>query len=88
MTEKERGLGYLRVSSPEQAEAFGLDVQERQVKQIAESRSIILDVIIRDEGISGGIPDRAGINELFRKLDGGGYKFVIASRVSRFGSWA
>ena len=50
--------GYCRVSTETQAEkGFGLEVQEQGIKKYAHEHGLELELIFRDEGISGNLKD-------------------------------
>ncbi len=61
---------YCRVSSDRQAkEGHGIDGQERHCRQYATSRGYTVAKVFKDEGISGGVLDRPGIDDLLDYLD-------------------
>lgn len=82
MTEK--AIGYLRVSTKSQAEAFGLPKQKRAIEGKAAAMGVKLVKVFEDD-TSGKKRERVGIDKLFVRLAKGGVGFVIADRVSRFG---
>lgn len=64
-----RALGYVRVSTGEQAkEGFSLDVQEKRVRAYCEAKGWDLVRIYRDEGVSAKSLDRPALHELFGAL--------------------
>jgi DNA invertase Pin-like site-specific DNA recombinase len=60
---KPRAIGYVRVSTAEQVNGFGLDVQRKAVRDYCKSNSLDLVAIHADEGISGsnGLDTRQGL---------------------------
>ena len=61
---------YCRVSSDRQVrEGHGLDGQEARCRKYAEDHGYEVAAVFRDEGVSGGIVDRAGMQELLDFLD-------------------
>lgn len=81
-----RALGYIRVSTDEQA--AGADAQEASIREYCRSRGLTLVEIFSDIGISGGVPpmDRPGFSSLieFAKANNVGVIVVYSlDRVSR-----
>ena len=70
--EQVRALGYLRVSTEEQAgSGAGLDAQADAIATAVAGRNwVLLDTVI-DAGVSGGkaIAQRAGLCEVLQRLD-------------------
>lgn len=67
---KEPACLYCRVSSPRQVkEGHGLDAQESRSAAYAESKDYDLQEVFKDEGVSGGLLDRPGIQKLLRFLE-------------------
>ena len=65
-----KAIIYCRVSSDRQVkEGHGNDGQENSCRRFADSRSYQVVKVFKDEGISGGIIDRPGIDELIDYLD-------------------
>src|SRR5689334_21569436 len=57
MDDMKAALGYVRVSTDEQAkEGVSLDAQEQSIRAYAMLRGLRLVKIFREEGVSGGIP--------------------------------
>ena len=64
---------YCRVSSDRQVkEGHGLDGQELRCRKYAQDHGYEVAAVFRDEGVSGGIIDREGMQELLDFLDGRG----------------
>jgi site-specific DNA recombinase len=61
---------YCRVSSDRQVkEGHGLDGQERNCRRFAEARGYDVVEVFRDEGVSGGLIDREGMERMLDFLD-------------------
>ena len=77
-------LGYVRVSTVEQAEsANGLDAQRRQIRMECERREWRLADVLSDEGATGRHMDRPGLREAFWRLSEGQASILVASRLDR-----
>lgn len=75
-------VGYIRVSTQKQVEeGNSLTQQEEKIKEYCRNKNLILDKTYRDEGISGGIREREGINEMLEGLVAG--KKVITTSIDR-----
>src|SRR4051812_1666548 len=62
---------YCRVSSDRQVkEGHGLDGQERRCRRYAEEKGYEVVAVFRDEGVSGGVVDREGMQKMLDYLDG------------------
>lgn len=63
-------IAYLRVSSREQVDGFGLDVQERQCRMWAKANSHRIVGVYRDAGVSGNkdLADRPGLSAAIDQL--------------------
>jgi len=71
----QRAIGYVRVSTQEQAESgLGLDAQERAIRLYCEMKGFDLVDLIRDEGVSAGkaLGDRPGGADLLYSIQGPG----------------
>ncbi len=67
---KEPAVLYCRVSSARQVkEGHGLDAQESRGKEYCKTKSYDLKRVFKDEGVSGGLLDRPGIQELLTFLE-------------------
>src|SRR5436190_13435080 len=61
---------YCRVSSDRQVkEGHGLDGQELRCRRYAEEHGYEVAAVFRDEGVSGGIMDREGMQDMLDFLD-------------------
>jgi DNA invertase Pin-like site-specific DNA recombinase len=84
--EQVRALGYLRVSTEEQAgSGAGLDAQADAIATAVAGRNwVLLDTVI-DAGVSGGkaIAQRAGLCEVLQRLDAGEADVLIVSKLDR-----
>lgn len=72
---------YYRVSTQSQMEKNGIEMQEAEVEKYCKSKEIKIDGIFIDEGISGTLADRDGLNELLAVLEKGDR--VIVQNTSR-----
>ncbi len=61
-----RALGYVRVSTTDQVEGFGLDVQRRAIADYCKAKELRLVRVFADEGVSGsnGLETRRGLADL------------------------
>src|SRR6266508_814129 len=65
-----KAIIYCRVSSHRQVrEGHGLDGQELRCRKYAELHGYEVDHVFRDEGVSGGVIDREGMQEMLDFLD-------------------
>lgn len=81
-----RALGYIRVSTEEQRRSgHSLAMQPRQLQQWAELRELELVDVVRDEGVSAGLPldRRRGGAELLRRLRAGEAQALVVYRLDR-----
>src|SRR3954469_7545607 len=75
-----KALIYCRVSSDRQVrEGHGLQGQEQRCRVYAEQHGYEVAVVFRDEGVSGGVIDREGMQQLLDYLDKNAHKdeFVV-----------
>ena len=75
-----KALLYCRVSSDRQVkEGHGLDGQELRCRGYAACHGYEVAAVFRDEGVSGGVIDREGMQQLLAFLDtnGRGGEFVV-----------
>ena len=73
-------VGYVRVSTTEQVKGFGLDVQERAIRDFCKANGLRLVGVYRDEGVSGsnGLDSRVGLAEALTTLkDHQGAQLVV-----------
>ncbi|HET6873457.1 MAG TPA: recombinase family protein [Acidimicrobiales bacterium] len=79
-----RALGYVRVSTQDQAESgAGLADQRQTIKAACAGRGLDLLDIIADEGWSASSLDRPGITEALAQLDAGDADALIVSKLDR-----
>ena len=77
-------VGYVRVSTAEQAESgLGLAAQRRAVKEAAKQRGMTLVRILEDQGISGKSLDRPGLTEALAMVEGGEAEAVVVAKLDR-----
>jgi DNA invertase Pin-like site-specific DNA recombinase len=78
-------VGYVRVSTAEQVEGFGLEVQERSIRDFAKGKGLRLLEIERDEGQSGsnGLDSRSGLAGALAKLETGRASTLVVYRLDR-----
>jgi len=82
---KPRALGYLRVSTTEQLSGFGLDIQEKAIRDYSKANGLRLVEILRDEGQSGsnGLEDRVGLANALGRLKAGEAELLVVYRMDR-----
>lgn len=80
-----RVVGYARVSTERQVEAFGLAVQEDQLRAWARAGGHRLVAIARDEGVSGSSPpdERPGLVDAIAHLRDGRAAAIVVPRLDR-----
>ena len=79
-------IGYIRVSSEDQAEShLSLDAQKQQIEAYCTFKGLSLTQILCDEAISGGKPiqSRPAGSELFTLIDEGNTTAVVATKLDR-----
>ena len=59
-----KAIGYVRVSTEEQARKDSLDVQERRIRDYCSARCWDLLRVVRDEGKSAKTVNRPGLKEI------------------------
>lgn len=62
-------IGYCRVSTENQKDEGTIDIQRHALKEYADANGYDLVKVFEDEGVSGGLEDRAGLAELFNFLE-------------------
>ncbi len=84
-TRRKRAIAYLRVSTSDQVEGFGLETQERAVREYARRQGIRLVDVLRDEGISGAKSDllRPGLGDALARVEGGDADALLVPRLDR-----
>ncbi len=77
---------YTRVSSDDQLKGNGLQGQEYNCRRFAEYQKHFVEEVFCDEGISGGVKDRPGMNAMiaFLKKSKGKRYVVIVDDISRW----
>lgn len=82
---KPKAIGYIRVSTAEQVNGFGLEVQERAIRDYARRSGIRLVRIDRDEGLSGsnGLDTRAGLASALATLEARGADVLLVMKLDR-----
>ncbi|MDA3960297.1 MAG: recombinase family protein [Planctomycetota bacterium] len=79
-------LGYIRVSSGEQAKGWSLGSQREAIAAFCAQRSLPLQQVFEDPGRSGhSVQNRRGLLSLIRCLQSGQYGAVIVWREDRLG---
>lgn len=80
-----RAAAYTRVSTDDQTERYGLQVQEEAIKSYAERQRLNMVEFFTDEGISGQILDRPGIQDALTAAQNGKFEHLILYDSSRLG---
>lgn len=79
----QRAIGYIRVSTADQAiHGISLDTQRATLEKEARRRGWQLD-IVADEGISGTTDDRPGLKSALTRLDAGDSDALMVVRLDR-----
>ena len=79
-----RGLAYIRVSTQEQVEGTSLESQRERLTKWAELNDKPTPIFFSDEGISGALEDRPGLNDLLSTMRAGDIVLVTAiDRIAR-----
>lgn len=84
--EKEKAIGYCRVSTREQSETgVSLDAQENKIKAFAEYKGLELIEIIREEGVSASIPlkEREGGQKLLQMIKEKKAESIVSAKLDR-----
>ena len=74
-------LGYIRVSTKTQMDGYGLKTQESAIIDFCQKNRYNLIEILRDEGLSGAVANRDGLNDLISSF--GEVKKVVVLNTSR-----
>lgn len=83
-TDSTRILGYVRVSTDEQAaNGYGLQAQENAIMVEAERRGWTVVGIVRDEGVTGKTLDRPGLHEALSRAATGEAEAVVVAKLDR-----
>jgi DNA invertase Pin-like site-specific DNA recombinase len=82
---KPRAVGYARVSTADQVNGLGLDVQEAAIQTLCKAQGFRLVGIERDEGISGdnGVDARRGLYDALDAIDAGRAEVLVVYSLDR-----
>jgi DNA invertase Pin-like site-specific DNA recombinase len=82
---KMKVIGYTRVSTAEQVDGFGLDVQEAAIRTYCKAENLRLVAMVSDEGQSGsnGLDDRRGLAEGLARIERGEATALVVYRLDR-----
>jgi len=84
MPRKIKAVGYVRVSTEEQArEGLSLDAQEEKIRAYCTAKGWRLVRIYRDEGFSGKDLNRPALQEMLRDLKADGIQAVVVAKLDR-----
>lgn len=85
MAARKRVLGYVRVSTAEQVDGFGLDVQRDAIRSYCKAEGLRLVEILSDEGQSGsnGLDSRKGLAEALARIEQGDAAALVVYRFDR-----
>ena len=81
-----RALGYVRVSTTDQAErGQGLNIQRRGIREYCRAHRLVLLEILGDEGISGtsGLQGRPGLAEALSRIENHEASVLVLYRLDR-----
>lgn len=79
-----RAIGYVRVSTEEQARsALGLEAQERAIRLAAKQRGWDLVDIVADAGLSGSRKDRPGLQHALGRMRRKEASFLVVAKLDR-----
>lgn len=83
--QRPRAVAYIRVSTMEQVDGYGLDVQQQQVRECSKRVGFRLVATTRDEGVSGGleVEERPGLAEALAMLEAGEANVLVVARLDR-----
>lgn len=76
-------LGYVRVSSDEQIDGYGLDVQRASLQAYCQAMDYRLSGVVSDEGFSGSTLKRPGIQRVIELLQTREYAGAIVYKLDR-----
>jgi len=76
-------LAYIRVCTQDQVSGFGLDVQERAIRDYCKANNLRLIAVLRDEGQSrwNGLENRLGLAEALARLKASDASTLIVYRM-------
>jgi DNA invertase Pin-like site-specific DNA recombinase len=82
---KQKAAGYWRVSTAEQLNGFGPDIQKTAIRSYCKAQGLRLVRMYSDEGISGsnGLEDREGLAEAVTALKDGEAEILVVYRFDR-----
>jgi DNA invertase Pin-like site-specific DNA recombinase len=83
---KAKALGYVRVSTDEQAiKGHGLDIQRRAIRDYCKASGLQLVDIVADEGLSGsnGLDNREGLATLLARIERHEASVLVVYRLDR-----
>jgi DNA invertase Pin-like site-specific DNA recombinase len=85
MAATKRAIAYVRVSTNEQLDGYGLEVQEESVRGYCRAHALRLVGVTRDEGESGanGLEDRDGLAAALARLEAGDAEVLVVPRLDR-----
>jgi DNA invertase Pin-like site-specific DNA recombinase len=78
-------IGYLRVSTAEQTDGYGLDVQEAAIRRYCKAEGLRLVATESDEGQSGsnGLNDRVGLGTALAAIERGDATALVVAKYDR-----
>lgn len=78
-------IGYTRVSTAEQVDGFGLEVQATAIRKYCKAKGLRLVALVTDEGQSGsnGLDDRRGLAEGLARIERGDAESLVVYRFDR-----
>ena len=78
-------IGYTRVSTAEQADGYGLPVQEKAIRSYCRANGLRLVAVLSDEGVSGsnGLDSRHGLAEALARIERGEATGLVVYRFDR-----
>ena len=79
----EKAYMYLRVSTKAQTEKFGLDIQKSEIEKYCLENNIEIAGSYEDDGITGKIVERDGLQSLLVDMEENKIKYVICLNCSR-----
>jgi DNA invertase Pin-like site-specific DNA recombinase len=80
----DRALGYIRVSTQEQADSgLGLAAQRRKIRDEARRRGWQVVDVLADEGVSASEANRPALADALERLDRGDADVLVVSRMDR-----
>lgn len=84
MEEKSKVVGYIRVSTKEQAQnGLGLAGQKKSILELAKEKGLSISKFYQDKGLSGRLRDRPGLNELIKDVQTDGIGTVLVYSLDR-----